>query len=66
MDEKTQAIFDIVSKPLVNIPPESTVSGRFGILVWNFAFGQFRIQITDSKRHDRFAEPGHGAIIRAL
>jgi len=39
---------------------------NYTILVLNYAFGQYRIQITDKRLIDPFAPAGHGSIEREM
>lgn len=39
---------------------------RYTVLVVSYAYGQFRIQVTDKEVPDFHARSGHGAIVREL
>lgn len=39
---------------------------RYTVLVQNYAYGQYRVQLTDRELPDPDAPPGHGSIVRAL
>lgn len=39
---------------------------KYSVLVLPYLFGQFRIQITDTEIPDKYAVPGHGAILREM
>jgi len=60
-------IHEAIPAPIINTPHDQTKSLRYGVLVWNYALGQLRIQVTDSERPDHWnKELGHGAIVRQL
>ncbi len=51
---------------LGHVPPGALTHSDYGIIVRNYMFGQYRIQLTDARRPDPDAPPGHGAIVREL
>lgn len=55
-----------LDRPIVDVRADKMKDKRHTILVKGYAFGQFRIQVTDIKRPCSFAPPGHGAIVRQL
>ena len=53
---------DITKEVLSN----DMTNSDYSILVLPYAFGQFRIQITNVKFRDAYAPVGHGSIVREL
>lgn len=61
-----QASLDLASEPLLRFRAQEMANRNFTILVYHYLLGQFRIQLTDLRRPDRFAPEGHGEIVQEL
>lgn len=57
---------DTTINPVTAVASGNMANPRYSILVWPYAFGQYRIQLTDTTRQAPFAPAGHGEIIREL
>lgn len=38
----------------------------YSLLIYTYAFNQYRIKLTDKRKEDLYAPIGHGAIVREL
>lgn len=63
-EELEELAMEIAMSPIIN--EFCRANPRYGVLVYNYLFGQKRIQLTDREQPDSDAPEGHGSIIRLL
>ena len=51
---------------LMEIQPKDMTNSNYSVIVQQFLFGQYRIQLTDVRKPEVGAPPGHGQIVREL
>lgn len=51
---------------IYEVQPTKMTNADYSVIVWPYAFGQFRIQLTNVAIGDPFAPAPHGAIVREM